>query len=86
MKNTVYIDVDTDREQPILIGKGGETEPPQTSDEAKEMILVDIGCVCEALITLMKLAEQNGYAEKEVMVLNVKKQLDIYLNGDEQHD
>ena len=33
MKNTIYIDVDTEREQHILIGKGPENEPPANKGE-----------------------------------------------------
>lgn len=83
MKNTVYIDVDTERERPIVIGKGPENEPPTTKEEAREMVLIDIGCVCEALITLINIAEQSGYAKKEDLVINAKKQLDNYLNGED---
>ena len=72
MKNTVYIDVDTERERPIVIGKGPENEPPTTKEEAREMVLIDIGCVCEALITLINIAEQSGYAKKEDLVINGK--------------
>lgn len=80
MKNTIYIDIDTDREQPILIGKGPETVPPTTREEAGIMILEDIACVCDALINLIHVADQNEYATKEGLIEKVKAQLDEYLS------
>ena len=80
MKNTIYIDIDTDRDQPILIGKGPETVPPTTREEAGKMIVEDIACVCDALINLIHVADQNEYATKEVLIEKVKAQLDEYLS------
>jgi hypothetical protein len=80
MKNTIYIDIDTEREQPILIGKGPETEQPTTREEAGKMIINDIACVCDAMITLIHVAEQNGYAKKEDLVESAMNQLTLYLN------
>lgn len=68
MKNALYIDIDTDREQIVLIGKPPEITPPATPEEAAKMITVDISCVCEALCTLIHMADQNGYATKEDLV------------------
>jgi hypothetical protein len=68
MKNSIFIDVDTEREQPILIGKPPEITPPATPEEAGVMITTDISCVCEALCTLIHMADQNGYATKENLV------------------
>ena len=79
MKNSILIDIDTERDQPILIGKGQENEPPTTRDEAKEMILTDISCLCEALITLIHVADQNEYAHKEDMVNKAIEQLGLLL-------
>jgi hypothetical protein len=80
MKNTIYIDIDTDREQPILIGKGPETTPPTTREEAGKMIVEDIACVCDALINLIHVADQNEYGTKEDLIEKVKSQLDEYLS------
>lgn len=68
MKNLIYIDIDTEREQPILIGKGSEITPPQTAEEAKVMITNDIACLCEALCSLIHIADQSGYAKKEDLI------------------
>jgi hypothetical protein len=68
MKNSIFIDVDTEREQPVLIGKPPEITQPENAEEAAKMIINDIGCVCEALCTLIHLADVNSYATKEELI------------------
>lgn len=68
MKNSIYIDIDTERDQPILIGKPPEIIPPANPEEAKVMIVTDVSCLCEALCVLIHMADQNGYATKEDLV------------------
>lgn len=70
MKNDIFISIDTEREQPIVIGKPPEVPPPSTPEEAKEMILVDITCVTEALCRLIDIAHQNNYGELGELVDN----------------
>ena len=68
MQNSIFISIDTEREQPILIGKPPEIAPPTTPEEAKDMILTDINCVCEALYTMIHTADQNNYGTKKELV------------------
>lgn len=68
MKNAIIIDIDTDREQPIMLGKPPEIAQPQNAEEASAMIKDDISCVCEALCTLILMANNSGYASKEELV------------------
>jgi hypothetical protein len=70
MKNTIFISIDTERDQPIIIGKPPEVPAPATPEEAKEMILVDINCVTEALCRLIDIANQNSYGELTELVNN----------------
>lgn len=70
MKNTIFISIDTERDQPIIIGKPPEITPPGTPEEAKEMINIDINCVTEALCRLIDIANQNGYGETTQLVDN----------------
>ncbi len=79
MKNALYIDIDTEREQIVLIGKPPEITPPQTPEEAAKMITLDVSCVCEALCTLIHMADQNGYATKEDLVKASMKYLNDLL-------
>ena len=84
MKNLIYIDVDTDREKPILIGKGAEIQSPTNRDEARDMIINDIKCVCETLCILIDVAEKNQYAKKDELITESIKQLTKMLIDDEK--
>ena len=75
MKNLITIDVDTDREQPILIGKGADIPSPTNKEEARDMIINDIKCVCETLCMLIDVADQNKYALKAELITESIKQL-----------
>lgn len=79
MKNSIYIDVDTEREQPILIGKGADTVQPETPEGAMEMIKTDISCLCEAMCSLVHVADQNGYGSKEQYVTGLIARLNEFL-------
>lgn len=84
MKNLIYIDVDTEREKPILIGKGPEVPTPTNKDEAREMIINDIKCVCETLCILIDLADYNQYAKKGELITESIKQLTKMLMEENQ--
>jgi hypothetical protein len=75
MKNLIYIDVDTERDQPILIGKGADIPTPTNKEEARDMIINDIKCVCETLCILIHVADQNQYAMKNELVTETIKQV-----------
>ncbi len=70
MKNTIFISIDTERDQPIVIGKPPEITPPANPEEAKEMINIDIKCVTEALCRLIDIAHQNNYGVLTELVDN----------------
>lgn len=70
MKNTIFISIDTERDQPIVIGKPPEITPPANPEEAKEMINIDINCVTEALCRLIDIAHQNNYGVLTELVDN----------------
>jgi hypothetical protein len=69
MKNFIFIDVDTDREKPIVFGKPPEMAPPENKEEAAKMILNDISCLAEAIKTLITMASQNGYADRNELAI-----------------
>jgi hypothetical protein len=69
MKNFIFIDVDTDREKPIVFGKPPDITPPETTEEAKAMILNDIACLAEAISTLILMADQNDYGKKDELAI-----------------
>lgn len=70
MKNAIYITIDTERDQPIIIGKPPEITPPETPEEAKEMILIDINCITESLCRLIDIAHQNNYGNMNDLIDN----------------
>jgi hypothetical protein len=69
MTNSIFIDVDTEREKPIIFGKPPDITPPSTQEEAKEMILNDIICVAQSLKTLIIMAHENEYGNKKDLVI-----------------
>lgn len=80
MKNTIFIDIDTERDRQVLIGKGHEASVPTNEQEAKEMIAIDIACLCEGLCELIHVASQNGYGSKEGFIHASIEQLNKLLN------
>lgn len=86
MKNSIFIDLDTEREdKPIMFGKPPELPQPETPQEAQEMILNDIATLVESLAVLIEMAHVNKYADKLQMVNNAKTVLDsvVAYNHDE---
>ena len=79
MKNTIIVDVDTERDKPILIGKPPEIKPPETKEETGIMITTDISCLCEAMCELIHMSHNNGYAKKEDLVQAAIKHLNDML-------
>lgn len=68
MKNTLIIDIDTERDTPVKIGKPDNFKQPETKEEAKKVILDDITCVCETLCMLIKLADDNNHHDKNELI------------------
>ncbi len=68
MKNSILIDVDTERAKPIMFSKPPSIALPQNREEAAQFVLTDIACLSEALLALIKLASANGYADKTKLV------------------
>lgn len=80
MKNTVFIDIDTERDKQVLIGKGHDAVVPTNEEEAKEMIAIDIASLCQGLCELIHVASQNGYGSKEGFVHASIEMLNELLN------
>lgn len=74
MKNTIIIDIDTDRERPILFTKPAHIEPPKDKNEAREMVLNDIFCLAESLKMFIMMANENQYGDNKELV---SKTIDI---------
>jgi hypothetical protein len=61
MKNVLFIDLDSDRTNPghIIIGKPDGTRRPSSQEEHTQMVIDDMMTLCEALCTLIHLAEDQ---------------------------
>ncbi len=67
MKNSLLIDLDTEREDPIRITKTEDTVSKVNDEEsAKKMVLEDMTTLCNALGTLIQLANDSGYFDSEL--------------------
>ncbi len=67
MKNSLLIDLDTEREDPIRITKTEDTVNKVNDEEsAKKMVLEDMTTLCNALGTLIQLANDSGYIDSNV--------------------
>jgi hypothetical protein len=60
MKNVLTVVIDIDSNQPIQIVKPPDFIPPKTKAEQNAMVIDDMACLCEAICTLIHLADQSG--------------------------
>jgi len=81
MKNQIIIDVDTDNELPIRFAKPSTTPLPETKEEAAAMVINDIGCLSEAIATLILMAGQNGYGDAKELVAASNKTISSVLDA-----
>jgi hypothetical protein len=74
MKNTLIIEVDTDKENPISIIKPNE----EITDEnlKKEMVINDVVSTFEALCVLIQHSHENNYIIKKETIDNFKNRLE----------
>lgn len=63
MKNKIIVDIDTDRDVVVKIGKDNPSSLPKNKEEAGKQIIKDIACLTEGLVTLIQLANDNGYKD-----------------------
>jgi len=78
MKNTIIINIDTEKKPPITFGKEEGSIIPTTWEEAKPLIVTDINCITDALITLIDVADQNDYADKESVLTEIIARLEEF--------
>lgn len=82
MKNKIIVDFDSEREDRFLFSKPPDIPRPKTQDQAKEMVLLDIGCLSEAIVRLILLAQDNGYASKDDLIFSTVATIYQGLNPD----
>lgn len=62
MKNSLLIDMDTDRDEVIKLSKSQDlADTIQDEETARQMVLNDLTTVCNALATLIQLAHNKNY-------------------------
>lgn len=61
MKNIIIVDIDTERDQIVVIGKPETFPQPQNKEEAAKLVSDDILGLCEGLIALINASDRNGY-------------------------
>jgi hypothetical protein len=90
MKNTLMIDLDTDREDPIRITKPENLlENVNDDDTAKKIVLDDMTTICNALGTLIQLAEDSKYFNSDKaaqMCVDYLKDNFIEVNNTEDYE
>jgi len=65
MKNIVIVDVDTERENQVMIKKSTEFEMPSNDESLAEMIKIDIICLCGGLCSMIQFSDENNLGTKE---------------------
>lgn len=80
MTNKLFIDIDTDRESPIKISHSDEDGIPQTPEETKALIMLDLESLEETLITLIHITHINQFGDRTELVQNAIQKLSNYLN------
>jgi hypothetical protein len=65
MKNSLFIDFDSEREDKIKISKSEEMfKKFEDTGSSKQMVIDDLTTVCNALGTLIQVAHENNIADK----------------------
>lgn len=60
MKNILQIDLDSDRKEAIIIAKPEPFQKPRNAEEEAAMVIDDMATCCEAICTLIHVADQGG--------------------------
>jgi IS30 family transposase len=68
IKNTIIIQIDSESDRQIQITKPASIPRPTNREETSEMLLTDITCVAQALKSLISVAGNNGYADKNELI------------------
>lgn len=76
MKNIVYIDIDTDREdQPVRVGKPADFQIPETAEKDQEVTQIDTKSLVEGILLMGVYMETKGYQSFDDTLDDVMTQL-----------
>lgn len=68
MKNSILIDLDTEREDSIRLTKPEDlAEKIKNENDAKSMVMEDLTTVCNALGTLIKMGDDSNFFDSKVV-------------------
>lgn len=82
IKNTIIIQIDSEAERQIQFAKPPGIPAPTNREEASQMLLTDITCMAQAMKSLISVAGNNGYADKNELINATIKTLYEALEGD----
>ena len=83
MKNVIIIDIDTERENQLQISKQTADSIPSSKEEAKDIVLRDIACICEGLRHMISIADENGFMDKKTLIETSIKHLRLLEQNNE---
>ena len=86
MTNSIYIDIDTEREHPVSISKPPHINPPENREETAAMIVTDIASLSYAIKDMIEMAGDNGYAKKEALIEAVIKTINEAIEENKQDE
>ena len=78
------IDVDSSREQQITFSKPDSEKEPETREEAYVMVMNDVRCLTYGLATLISLAHENGFSDKDGLLDQCIQALQVSLAEPEE--
>lgn len=84
MKNSIFISIDSEREQKIMVGKPEQHNVPSTEEEIKEMMIYDVECVTDALYFMIENISKNNFGDKKEVVDKCIIKLHSLLTNDDE--
>jgi hypothetical protein len=78
MKNIVYVDIDTDREdQPVRIGKPSDFQLPETTEKDQEVTQLDLKSLIEGALLMGVYMENRGYQSFDDTLDEIVEQMKV---------
>ena len=74
-KNVIYVDVDSERDETVKLGKPKHFIAPTNEDAMKHVLMTDLTTLCEGIVTVAHLIEKEGFHTKEQVLNFVIKHL-----------
>jgi hypothetical protein len=74
-KNTLIIDVDSERDEIVKLQKPEHIIPPTNEEAMKQTLLVDLTTACEGIVTIAHLLDKEGVQNKEKTIEKITTHL-----------